>query len=111
MRKTHSVHGSILFTYSYIVNLLTTNSMRLVLPTNALELITTMVVGFIFIFTTTGLIARFTTMLSITNYSKANYEYDIDELRIYLQVCNVFFFKSLQNTQIPLHGCDFFFLL
>lgn len=77
---------SIMLAYMHIINLLTTNTTRIIVVTDALEVFITLLASFSLMFATIRLISRYTTMLSITNYSKSNYEHKIEALHIYLQV-------------------------
>lgn len=95
-RKVILVYSSTLLdaialSYMHIVNLLTTNTSRVVITSTVLEVVATLLIAISFLYTTIRLISRYTTMLSITNYSKGNYEYEIEALYFYLQVSNMYF--------------------
>lgn len=87
---------SVLLTYSHAINIMTTNGINTTLPVNLLELVTTLIITVIFIYATIRLISGFTTIMTISSYSMGNYEYNIEELRIYLQVN---FLKSITFTK------------
>lgn len=72
------------------------NGIKVTLPTTPLELATTIAIAILFLYATIKLISGFTTMMAISNYSMGNYEYNIEELRIFLEV-NIFMQKLLQT--------------
>lgn len=84
--KATTLEESILLTYSYVVNIMSTNAMAKIIPTDKLQLITVLLISAVFMYTTIRLIGGFTSMMWISSYSMGNYEYNINELRIYLQV-------------------------
>lgn len=84
--EVESLKDSIVLAYTFVVKTLTTNELKIILPTDQLQLVTSIIITVALLFTTIRLISGFTTMMTISNYSMGNYEYNIDNLRIYMQV-------------------------
>lgn len=92
VKAVDNLQQSVLLTYNHVINILTTNAVKTTVPLNEIEIVTTILTIVILMYATIQLISGFTTIMAISSYSMGNYEFNIDGLRIYLQVISLFAF-------------------
>lgn len=78
---------SLLLAYQYVVNIFTTTGMTEIIPMNMLQIVSSLIIIMVIQFTLVALSSEFATFIAIAQYSLSKYDYDIRQLRTYLEVC------------------------